>query len=248
MKETIALIDGDSLIYYEMGKPTLEEALEGIDTRIRHMLNQCNANKYAGFLTSGRCFRYAAAKTKPYKGNRKYGNKPIIFPAIKEYLRQEWNFISVPELEADDLVSVYHDPMITIICSPDKDVLYQNKICNYNYGKAEMITVDETEAIKFLWKQMLMGDSTDGIVGIPKVGAKTADLWLQNILPKEMPEVVLNKYIEKFGYAEGITKFAETFKLVYILKSKEDVFRETGIELPELVTYDLKSLNENEWL
>ena len=78
MKDMIALIDGDSLIYYEMGKPTLEEALQGIDTRIRHMLEQCNANKYAGFLTSGRCFRYNAAKTRPYKGNRKYGDKPII--------------------------------------------------------------------------------------------------------------------------------------------------------------------------
>ena len=28
----IVLIDGDSLIYYEMGNPTLEEALQGIDT------------------------------------------------------------------------------------------------------------------------------------------------------------------------------------------------------------------------
>ena len=64
-----------------------------------------------------------------------------------------------------------------------------------------------------------------------------------------MPEFVLNKYIEKFGFAEGIAKFAETFKLVYILKTKEDVLRETGIELPDLVTYDVKPLNENdEWL
>ena len=63
-----------------------------------------------------------------------------------------------------------------------------------------------------------------------------------------MPELVLNKYIEKFGYAEGIHKFAETFKLVYILKTKEDVLRETGIELPELVTYNIKLLNENEWM
>ena len=68
----IALIDGDSLLYYEMNKPTLEEALQGIDTRIRHMLEQCNSTEYAGFLTAGRCFRYAAAKTKPYKGNRKW--------------------------------------------------------------------------------------------------------------------------------------------------------------------------------
>ena len=244
----IALIDGDSLIYYEMSKPTLEEALQGIDTRIRHMLEQCKANKYAGFLTAGKCFRYNVAKTKPYKGNRKKGDKPIIFPAIKEYLKQMWGFISIPELEADDLVSIYHDPLKTVICSPDKDVLYQNKGIHYNYGKAESIVVDETEAMRFLWKQMLMGDSTDGIIGIPKVGPKTADAWLKDLLPHEMPAFVLEKYIEKFGFAEGITKFAETFKLVYILKTKEDVLRETAIKLPELITYDVEPLNENEWV
>ena len=246
MKETIALIDGDSLIYYEMNKPTLEEALDSLDGRLHQMFEEVKATKYAGFLTSGKCFRYNAAKTKPYKGNRKYGNKPIIFPALKEYLRQEWNFISIPELEADDLVSVYHDPMKTVICSPDKDVLYQNKIHNYNYGKAEFVAVDETESIRFLWKQMLMGDSTDGIQGIPKVGPKTADTWLKDLLSHEMPAFVLEKYIEKFGTSEGIHKFVETFKLVYILKTKEDVLRETGIELPELVTYDVKPLKEND--
>ena len=249
MKETIALIDGDSLIYYEMGKPTLEEALQGIDNRITQMLNECGATKYAGFLTQGKCFRYDIAKIRPYKGNRKYGDKPIIFPAIKEYLKQIWNFISVPGLEADDLVSVYHDPMKTVICSPDKDVLYQNRICNYNYGKGEMIAIDENDSLRFLWKQVLMGDSTDGIPGIPKVGPKTADTWLKDLLPNEMPEFVLNKYIEKFGISEGISKFAETFKLVYILKTEEAVLRETGIELPELVTYTVEPLKENEeWL
>jgi len=248
MKETIALIDGDSLIYYEMGKPTLEEALESLDGRLHQMFEMTHATHYAGFLTSGRCFRYAAAKTKPYKGNRKKGDKPIIFPAIKEYLKQKWNFVSIPELEADDLVSIYHDPLKTVICSPDKDVLYQNKGVHYNYGKAEPIIVDENEALGFLWKQMLMGDSTDGIQGIPKVGPKTAETWLKDLLPNEMPEFVLNKYIEKFDIHEGIHRFAETFKLVYMLKSKEDVFRETGIELENLITYDVQPTIEEEWV
>jgi len=248
MKETIALIDGDSLIYYEMGKPTLEEALLSIDSRINQMFEVTKATKYAGFLTSGRCFRYAAAKSKPYKGNRKYNDKPIIFPAIKEYLRQRWNFISVPELEADDLVSVFHDPLKTVICSPDKDVLYQNKGVHYNYGKAESILVDENEALTFLWKQMLMGDSTDGIIGIPKVGPKTADKWLEPLIPNEMPTFVLNKYIEFFGQAVGISKFAETFKLVYMLKTDDDVLRETGLVLDPLTLYLVEPQNEEEWV
>jgi len=245
MKETIALIDADSLIYYEMGKPTLEEALQGIDSRINQMLEMTQATQYAGFLTAGKCFRYAAAKTKPYKGNRKYGDKPIIFPAIKEYLRQHWGCTSVPELEADDLVSIYANEN-TVICSPDKDVLYQNPGKHYNYGKAEFVEVDKTQALTFLWKQMLMGDSTDGIQGIPKVGPKTADTWLKSLIPSEMPEFVLNKYIEKFGVAEGISKFAETFKLIYMLKSKEDVLRETGVILGDVVLHDVKLLNSED--
>ena len=91
---------------------------------------------------------------------------------------------------------------------------------------------------------MLMGDSTDGIQGIPKVGPKTADAWLKDINSDDMPTFVLQKYIEKFGYAAGISKFAETFKLIYILKSKEDVQREAGIELAELVTYEVKKQDD----
>jgi len=219
MKEKIALIDGDSLIYYEMGKPTLEEALESLDGRLHQMFEMTKAT-------------------------------PIIFPAIKEYLKQHWKFEAIPELEADDLVSVYHNNENTVICSPDKDVLYQNAGIHYNYGKAETIVQDTKGALTFLWKQMLMGDSTDGIQGIPKVGPKTADTWLENVSNDEMPAFVLNKYIEKFGYAKGITNFAETFKLIYILKNRDDVMREVGIELyPTFTTYEVKPLNtEEEWV
>jgi hypothetical protein len=247
MKEKIALIDGDSLIYFEMGKPTLEQALAGIDQRINQMLAENNATKYAGFLTAGKCFRYKAAITKPYKGNRKYGDKPIIFPAIREYLRQHWGFTSVPELEADDLVSIYHNPEETVICSPDKDVLYQNVGVHYNYGKAEKVVMDEIDSTHFLWKQMLMGDSTDGIQGIPKVGAKTADAWLQSPNSQQMPTFVLEKYIEKFGIHEGVSKFGETFQLIYILKTKEEAMRTTGIELPELIVHSIQLKEDDLW-
>ena len=250
MKEKIALIDGDSLIYFEMGKPTLEDAIDSLDHRLYEMIDRCGADKYAGFLTIGRCFRYDQAKTREYKGNRKKGSKPIIFYALKEYLKQEWKFEYIPELEADDLVAVYGEGLDgnTMICSPDKDVLYQVEGKHYNYRTADFVHTTPTEAELFLWKQMLMGDPTDGIPGLPKVGLKTADKLLNNIQLQEMPEFVLKKYIEIFGIQEGICKFAETFRLVYILKSKEDVLRETGIELKDLVINDVKPLNENQWL
>jgi len=251
MKETTVLIDGDSLIYFEMNKTTLEEALLGIDNRMHTILDAFKATKWAGFLTQGKCFRYERATTRPYKGNRKHGDKPIIFPAIKEYLRQEWGFTHFSQLEADDLVAIYREDCDHAgIASPDKDVLYQVPGRHFNYRTAEFIDTSEEDAERFLWKQMLMGDSTDGILGLPKVGEKTADAWLNELAedPRygDMGSFVLKKYQDKFGNHEGIHRFAETFKLVYILKTKEEAYLETSIALPNLIINELTIKTEDD--
>ena len=236
--ESICLIDADSLIYYEMGKDTLEEAVTSMDKRIDHILEQCNTDKFSGFLTKGRCFRYGV--TQSYKSNRKGKPKPIIFYALEQYLRQEYNFISYPELEADDLVSYYSNTenRKTVICSPDKDVLYQCVGMHYNYRTAEFLHTTTEEANKFLWKQTLMGDSVDGIPGLPGVGEKTADNWLKGRI-QDFESFTIKKYVEKFGMILGIHKFYETFNLVYMLRTKEDIEKATGLTLPKLEVHSL---------
>tara|TARA_R110001592_G_scaffold102855_2_gene290072 strand:- start:2568 stop:3341 length:774 start_codon:yes stop_codon:yes gene_type:complete len=238
----VALIDADSLLYYEMGKPTLEEAIQGINSRLFHMLAMCGTSRFAGFLTLSKCFRYQVAETKSYKHNRKGGSKPIIFYALKEYLQQEWKMTHVKGLEADDLVAVYSKPSGTVICSPDKDVLYQVAGTHFNFRTAEFVKTSKLEANRFLWKQTLMGDSTDGIGGLPKVGPKTADNLLKKI-KSGFEKVVIEKYVEKFGYYEGVCKFAETFKLVHILKTTDQVKDAAGIDLDPLSVVDIKHLN-----
>ena len=90
-----------------------------------------------------------------------------------------------------------------VVCSPDKDVLKQVPGSHYNYQKMEWVHTSDEDAEAFLWKQTLMGDSTDGIPGIPGLGPKTADKLID-----EMPDVhtyagiVIEKYIEKFGNRE----------------------------------------------
>jgi len=238
----IALIDGDSLLYYEMGKPTLEKAIDGLNHRLLHMLSMCGTSRFAGFLTLSKCFRYKIAETKSYKHNRKGGSKPPIFYALREYIQQDWMFEHVSGLEADDLVAIHAKPSGTIICSPDKDVLYQVAGTHFNFRTNEFVKTSKLEANRFLWKQTLMGDPTDGIGGIPKVGPKTAD----NLLKKArsgFEKIVIEKYVEKFGYYEGVCKFAETFKLVHILKTYDQVFDAIGINLSgSLVVSDVKQL------
>jgi 5'-3' exonuclease len=248
-ESTICLIDGDSLLYYEMDKPTLEQALKGIDSRVETILNSCNANVYIGFLTGKTGYRYKVSAS--YKGNRKHRPKPIIFYALREYMKQKYSFKEFEGLEADDLVAYYgvnNDGLKTVICSPDKDVLYQCIGRHFNYQKLEFVTTSETDAEKFLWTQVLMGDSTDNIQGIPGVGIKTAENWMKD-REKEIEGFVLKKYVEKFGVLEGLEQFFITFKLVYLLKTKEDVMREVKLELPkinELICLISKPLEEDE--
>jgi len=235
----VLLIDGDSLIYYEAYKDqSFEEAKLGINKRLLHMCRENNTNRYIGFLTTGKCFRYKIAKSQEYKGTRPV-EKPDLLHLLKQYMIETLHFDVVDGLEADDLVVYWNNEMEeeTIICSPDKDVLKQTPGTHYNYrwskdGRGSWVTTSEEDAEIFLWQQVLMGDSTDCIPGLPGIGEKKALKMLKD-KPKhlEYDAVVLNAYIETFGLPEGISRFAETFKLVYMLRTPQDVKRETGLTL-----------------
>jgi 5'-3' exonuclease len=238
MEKTL-LIDGDSLIYYEAHREDIQEAIEGIDRRMKRIFEDCGHTSYHLFLTEGRCFRYDKAITKEYKHSRKDKVKPTFFRTLRGYLKDTYGAISIPGIEADDAVAFLkiQYPDKTIICSPDKDVLQQTPGEHYNYQMVKeptykakgTVETSESEADNFLWLQMLMGDSTDGISGIEGVGPKKAEKILNEYVVEPSADpfvIILNRYIEKYGAIEGTHRFHETFKLVYLLKTPEDFKRE----------------------
>jgi DNA polymerase-1 len=241
----VLLIDGGSLIYYEAFKDQdLEKAIEGINSRLLHMCEQNDTEKYVGFLTKGSCFRYKVAKSKGYKSTRP-AEKPKLLYQLFDYMRDTLKFDIVEQLEADDLVGYWSNQLEgfkTVICSPDKDVLKQIPGKHYNYrwtakSRGAWVTTSEEDAEKFLWQQVLMGDSTDAIPGLPGIGEKKALKILENSesplnnCSKTYSALVLSEYVKAFGISEGVSRFAETFRLVYILRTLEDVKRETGLVL-----------------
>ena len=247
----IALIDGDSLIYYEAfkkdsdGNPqSLEDAQLGINKRLSYMLEKVGTDRYVGWLTGSKNFRYKVAKSKGYKSSRPK-EKPALLTQLKQYMQETLHFVIQDGLEADDMVVYWHKQLEeeTTICSPDKDVIKQTRGTHYDYrwSKTDMgkfVTTSGEDAEKFLWQQVLMGDSTDDIPGIPKVGEKTAlkILGAGRANKESYQSIVCNMYVEAFGVAEGVSRFAETFRLVYMLQTPEDVMREVGIalELPDI--------------
>jgi len=243
----VCLIDADSLLYYCMVESTFEECKIKLDSFIIDILDKCETHRYVAFLTPYDTFRRKIGVTKPYKGNRKGKTAPPELQGLKAYAKQEWNFCTVDNIEADDCMGVYKQRekelgLEFIICSPDKDVIRQIPGKHYNYSKQEWVDTSEDDAWHFLWLQTLSGDSVDGIPGIPGIGEAKATKILDNVKKEDFPLRALQSYIQKIKsqdrsyqteVKDKIDKFKETLDLVYMLKDPSELSK-YNIDLPEL--------------
>jgi hypothetical protein len=157
----------------------LGHALGNVKTALDFILNEAfpDHKYYKAYLTGKGNFRFDVAKIKPYKGNRDPLHKPKYFKEIREYMENKYNAIVVTGQEADDALGIEqfsHPDKSTVICSIDKDL---KMIPGYHYNPNTQNfwyqTIDEADMF-FLW-QLMVGDTTDNIPGINKVGPKTAD-------------------------------------------------------------------------
>lgn len=247
MSDITLLIDGDSLLYTSGCKETAVEAIESLDQRIDMILENTGAERLHFLLSEGETFRHKLAFSRPYKGNRKGNEPPKWLKLVKEYAKRKYNACSVAGVEADDMV-VYlkHKMPNSIICAIDKDVIKQCPGTHYNYQMEEVsegvwqmkgfVTTSTVDAMQFLYTQSITGDSVDGIPALEKVGEKGAKKLLESLSEEEDPKhAILTAYTNKYGIAGGISKFAETFRLVYMLSNDDDFIREVGFipEIPE---------------
>lgn len=235
-----ALIDSDIVLYsvgFAAEDDPIEYCLHSVKQLLQSIIKESGADSYRLFLTGPGNFREQVAVTKPYKGNRDPLNKPVHYAAIKEYLVKYWNAEVVEGYEADDAMGVaqcgellnhlgqifYQSGLdSTIICSLDKDM---NMIpgWHYNWRKNEKYFVTTTQAIRSFYKQLLTGDSTDNIQGIPKVGPKTAEKILAECTTEEdMYWAVLCKY--STYYDKPLEVMTEMGKLLWIWRKENDVW------------------------
>jgi hypothetical protein len=130
-------------------------------------------------------FRYFAMSNtgdpvvKGYKSNRAGMEVPEGLNDIYEYVFNLPATICVSGIEADD-VCVYKGRQGHIVAALDKDVL-GSLVYAYNYGKKEWVEHTEEEVAKFPFLQTIMGDSSDGLRGVYRVGAKGAEKALADI-------------------------------------------------------------------
>ena len=208
MKQGIVDIDP---LPYQVGFKFDETAFPGevaqeLDNKIRDLHRNIKTNDCRYFLTdSASNFRNDIANIQRYKGNRN-SVKPYYFDYAREYLQEKWGSEMVYGYEADDEVADIHRSLGTdsILVSIDKDLWTEP---GYHYKPAwgmakEQKThwVSEEEALSFRYAQILMGDTTDHIMGAFKVGKVKAEKALKGCTTEEeMRHAVEEVYRKVYG-------------------------------------------------
>ncbi len=106
-----------------------------------------------------------------YKGHRNR-KKPCGYKRVINKLKEEYEVILMPTLEADDSMGIYSTQYPgNMIVSPDKDM---KQIPGQLYNLDETFTVSKEEGAKWHLIQALAGDQTDGYSGVPGIGVKRA--------------------------------------------------------------------------
>jgi len=199
----LILIDGSSYLYRAFYVPQLKRmqttsgqptgAVFGVVNMIKSLKSDYpDSNIVAIFDAKGKTFRHDLYQE--YKANR---------PSMPDELRSQVDYVhaavkalglplvAIPGVEADDVIGTYAKQassagQTVLVASGDKDLAQivndkvnlidtMKKVILDEPGVVDKFGVRPDQIIDYL---TLMGDSSDNIPGVPKVGPKTAVKWL----------------------------------------------------------------------
>jgi len=212
------------------------------------------ANGWRLFLGGKDNFRKSIARVQPYKGKRP--PKPLLYEEVRNYLVTYWQAEIIDGMEAEDMAAIVYneDPEENCLCAVDKDVL-QVPGLHFNYNKGTTQVISPREGNLRLWAQILTGDSTDSITGIPGCGPVKANKLLQGVTTyRQGWRVAVEAYKDaflhqrcfqkekdgklKWMYEKGsglqchdgtvidyMEALVETGNLIYLLRSEGDSFK-----------------------
>jgi|TARA_S200002703_G_scaffold107388_1_gene93278 5'-3' exonuclease len=189
MKGGKVLVDGDIIAYrcaFSKEKDLPEDVIFKVDKLMSDILDETcifpfTKDDYQVYLTGKGNFRYDVAKTAGYKANRKGKEKPKELDLARDWLTISYGAVTSEGEEADDLIAKEATNLgpSTIVASVDKDML-QIPCYHFNIFRWEWDQVSDWEGLKHFYTQILTGDTTDNIIGLHRVGPKTAAKMLKD--------------------------------------------------------------------
>jgi len=232
-----ALIDADTPVYVSALASEDEaeySAKRYLDNYILNIIKDSGCSSYSLFVSGTGNFRKEIDHT--YKENRKNKPEPKYREMLRQHLIKEWGAFECNGYEADDGCGIHQESDgSTIICGIDKDLLqipglhYQWPIIRKGVVQRPALfhNISVEQGWRNLFAQVLTGDTSDNIRGVPGIGPKKATSILAECkTEEEMYNVCLEQYINS-GVGKEI--FDKHLDLLYIL-------RELGI------TYNIRKI------
>lgn len=149
-------------------------------------------------------------------------------PVLRKLAAKQDYAIEAVGREADDLVRIWAEQARLagrdyVICSIDKDLR-----CipgrHWLMHKKELIVVSEAEAMRHYYEQLLKGDPTDNIPGVPRVGEVKARNFLADCSTEsEFQEVVVANYIDAYG-DDWQSFLLSNAKMIHLQRDADDCF------------------------
>lgn len=240
----LALIDGDMIAFYSCDRklpgeaprePTPEEHADHLERAWQQFLRYVVGIKTALFAEAAFIAvkgegNYRKDMYPDYKLQRKAGpsgtNK--IVPALRQRAVDCGMAVAAHGREADDLLQMWAEQARYAgdhfyVCSDDKDLQCIPGM-HWSPKKKLLTTVSELTALRNFYAQLLKGDLTDNIPGIPGVGPKTAENWLVECTDElSMQDVVVDRYMQSYG-DDWQAYLLANGKMLYLQKHETDFF------------------------
>jgi len=225
----IAIVDVDSCVYQcSWDQPSLDAAFDNYQNILnKYWIEPVWADEKIIYCAGKDNFRYNLCPN--YKSNRK---DP---PAKAKYFRPLMDLIIEKELaipshgmEADDMVRIKATECASL--NQDFTVVHIDKDLDcipgkhFNPKKEEFYEIDVDTADLLYWTQMLKGDPTDNLPGLPKVGPKKAEAMLNGVPMSRRKKRVIAAYRAKYGVVNWKEKLLETANGIHILRNSTDFF------------------------
>ena len=227
-------LDRPHMMEFERIPDPVAYALHNVSMTIESIKDATACDDYVVYLSGPTNFRNELATIRPYKGNRDKAHKPVHGPAIREYLAANHPTVLSDGEEADDVIGYNHyerykqDIESSIIATVDKDLnMIPGK--HYNFYRKELFYVDDDLANQWFYTQLLVGDPTDNIQGVPKIGKKKAEKLLYG-MEDDVPgmyQIVETEYIKAFAGDENCDPAAillENARLLWIRRNKGELW------------------------
>ena len=207
----------------------LEESWENFKVELQLLLDEVYCTEYLMAVKGDNNFRNLLYPE--YKLNRHADpNKQNFFvPTLRKLAVYEDFAIESTGREADDLIRIWAEQAREsgddyVICSIDKDLkCIPGK--HFLMHKKELITISEHEAMRHYYQQILKGDPTDNIPGVPRVGEVKAEKILASCTTEEeFQEKVIEQYLIAYGELEWKDYLLSNAKMIHLQKHELDYF------------------------